>query len=173
MTFCDKSVLSSVAGRIQLHWSILVAASLGCWIHSGLKSILKYVNLGLEQLPPIIFCIIILQDIIQVQSSCGTCRPPCYFRNVFWTKSKPAFKLLAEGGRRGKRLFCSSTVIYEIAHCTQTPCQGRVSPSSCIATTSHHYWTEYGRPSSIHFGKQNTNDKIDRPTWGSNPRPWD
>ena len=31
MTFCDKSVLSSVAaGRIQLHWSILVAASLGC-----------------------------------------------------------------------------------------------------------------------------------------------
>ena len=93
------------------------------------KSILKYVKLGLKQLPPIIFCIIIVQDIIQVSSS-GTFRPPCYFRNVFWTKSKPAFKLLAEGGRRGKRLFCSSTVIYEIAHCTQTPCQGRVSPLS-------------------------------------------
>ena len=36
---------------------------------------------------------------------------------------------LAEGGRRGKRLFCSSTVIYEIAHCTQTPCQGTYSES--------------------------------------------
>ena len=57
--------------------------------------------------------------------------------SIFGTSSCSSIQLellyvrsfLAEGGRRGKRLFCSSTVIYEIAHCTQTPCQGTYSES--------------------------------------------
>ena len=50
MTFCDKSVLSSVAGRIQLHWSILVAASLGCALdaHWAKINFLKYYDVTLR-----------------------------------------------------------------------------------------------------------------------------
>lgn len=141
MTFCDKSVLSSVAGRIQLHWSILVAASLGCalldahWAKINFKILSSMSLWDWSKITTNHILSMYVRDYFIIYYYCfrGILLDllfVIFFWNIFWTKSEPEFKLLAEGGRRGKRLFCSSTVIYEIAHCTQTPCQGRVSPLS-------------------------------------------